>query len=133
TEITIVDFSCDLVADFEFLQYVLFVWRVIHRHRVHPAFHLLPIHRKSLVSHVDLFNLTFKNVLFLAGRRCLALSGVSYRYEQAKHDSTKYRDSLHLHLHPSNFTKMSRRSQGVTSHVSLPAPSRATVSQEIRE
>src|SRR5437667_10575658 len=66
SEVAIVDFRRNLVADLHALHDILFVRHIHHSHGVHPALNLLTVHRKCLGIHVDFFDLSTKCVLFLS-------------------------------------------------------------------
>jgi hypothetical protein len=83
-EVAVVNFSCNLVANFDAFDYVFLVRNVDHGHGIHPTFDLLPIDRECLSIYIDLLNLPTKGVLLLAcGRRILVLLGKPARKKQS--------------------------------------------------
>ena len=76
-EIAVKNLGRDLVAGLYFLQDVLFVGHVHHRHGTHPAFDLFTVHGKSLRICVDFLDFTLERILLLCGRRGLVLLGIA--------------------------------------------------------
>src|SRR5262249_20911641 len=104
TEVPIVDFGCDLIADFNFLEHILFVWDIGHGHRIHPALNLFAVNGESFVREVDFLHFTFEDVLFLPRRRrILVLLSIPACQEQPQRQSCKS-DFFHWYLHRQNFT-----------------------------
>ena len=76
-KVAVVDLSCDVVAHFHG-QVVRLVNAVVHRHRPHPARHILATYRKHPGIRIDFFNRTAKRVLLFRAYwlfACLSCAG----------------------------------------------------------